>query len=473
MSHIATAPPRRRSIRLGITIGVAAVAAMLASACGGGESADQTTTTVSPTTTPPENRAPVTLEFWSSFTDQTSVDGFKPIVERCQKDNPWLTINYVAKDQMKEAVTAAAEAGTLPDVIQADFSGGLAKLQASGAIQPLDEFATRDGLDWNEFTPGAQKLVTFDGKKWGLPLSLDTAALFYNGDVLAEAGLEPPKSFDEIAAAAEKLIKRAPDGSLERIGWVPDVGDGSSVIPIGLLFGGKLFSEDGKQVLIAEGDGWAESFRTQKKFLDLLGPPEDAARFASSLGAYDSAQNFFITGQVPLYTELSYFTTWPSRFGQGQPAEWGVVPMPGPDGIASAEEFALISSGNSFFIPAKPKAGDPEASWIAASCMATAAQEIADFEVVQGNIPANIPALEIFEQIEATKVPEYQTFIELARSPNAAVPGNSVVIEAAYDELTTLALRYRRGEIPDDQLQSEIDAMAERLQGELDLETGG
>ena len=452
---------------------VAAAVLLLAAACGGGESAEQASTTVSPTTTPPENRTPVTLEFWSSFTDQVSIDAFRPIVERCQADNPWLTINYVAKDDMTNAVTAAAEAGTLPDVIQADFAGGLAKLQASGAVLPLDDFAAREGFDWNQFTPGAQKLVTFDGRKWGLPLSLDTAALFYNGDVLESAGLEPPTSFAEIEAAAAQLISRGPDGAIERIGWVPDVGDGSSVIPTGILFGGQLFSEDGTEVLISEGDGWAESFRMQKRFLDLLGPPEDAARFAASLGAYDSAQNFFITGQVPLYTELSYFTTWPSRFGQGRPASWGVVPMPGPDGVADAEEFALIASGNSFFLPSKPAAGDAEASWIAARCMATAAQQIADFEVVQGNIPANVEALGLFETLEATKVPEYQTFIDLARSPNAVVPGNSVVIEAAYDELTTLALRFRRGEIPDDQLQAELEALDARLQDELDLETGG
>lgn len=471
MSHHPRSNSRRRGGRLAVLL--VATVSLVAAACGGGESADPAPTTVSPTTTPPENRAPVTLEFWSSFTDQVSIDAFRPILERCQTDNPWLTINYVAKDDMTNAVTAAAEAGTLPDLIQADFAGGLAKLQASGAVLPLDDFATREGFDWNQFTPGAQKLVSFDGKKWGLPLSLDTAALFYNGDVLAEAGLEPPTSFAEIEAAAQQLIRRGPDGSLERIGWVPDVGDGSSVIPIGILFGGKLFSDDGKEVLISDGDGWAESFRMQKRFLDLLGPPEDAARFAASLGAYDSAQNFFITGQVPLYTEASYFTTWPSRFGQGKPAEWGVVPMPGPDGVADAEEFSLIASGNSFFLPSKPAAGDPEASWIAASCMATAAQQIADFEVVQGNIPANVEALGLFEQIEATKVPEYQTFIDLARSPNAVVPGNSVVIEAAYDELTTLALRFRAGEVPDDQLQAELEALDARLQDELDLETGG
>ncbi len=461
--------PTRRGVRRLAAMAVAAVA--LATACSGGESAQDTSTTVAPTTVPPEQRAPVTLQFWSSFTDQVSVDAFRPIIERCQQDNPWLTIEYVAKDDMANAVTAAAEANTLPDVIQADFAGGLAKLQASGAVLALDEFANRDGFDWNQFTPGAQRLVTFDDQKWGLPLSLDTAALFYNGDVLAEAGVPVPETFADIEAAADELIQRGPDGSLQRIGWVPDVGDGSSVIPLGLLSGGKLFSEDGKEVLIGDDTTWAESFRLQKRFFERLGPPEDAARFRGSLGAYDSSQNFFITGQVPLYTELSYFTTWPSRFGEGKPADWGVVPMPSPAGTAG--EVALIASGNSFFLPARPAAGDPEASWIAARCMATAAQQIADFEVVQGNIPANVEALGIFEEIEATRVPEYQTFIDLARSPDATVPGNSVVIEAATDELVALALRYRAGQIPDDQLQAEIETLDARLQDELDLETGG
>ncbi len=449
----------------------AAVAVVPLAACGGGDSA-ASSTTIASTTTPAKDRKPVTLQLWSSFTDQVAIDAFRPILERCQKDNPWLTIEYVAKDDMANAVAAAAEAGNLPDVIQADFAGGLAKLQASGVIQPLDDFARRDGFEWDQFTPGGQKLMRFDDQYWGLPLSLDTAALFVNEDVLGPEGLAAPTTFDELRTAAEKLVKRSPDGSIERIGWVPDVGDGSFVLPAGRLFGGRIFNDDGTKVVLADGDAWADSIRFQKEFFTQLGDPADVARFASSLGSYDSSENFFITGQVPLYTEASYFVTWPSRFGKGKPENWSVVPMPGPKGVADADKFALIASGNGFFVPTEPKAGDPEASWVAASCMATAAEQIAEFEVAQGNIPANIEALDLFEQAESTRIPEYKTFIDLARSPNPSVPDNAVIVETASDAIVELALKYRRGEIPDDQLESELSALQDRLQDELDLERG-
>lgn len=456
---------------LGLSLAAALVAGT--AACGGGGGSTSTTGKVSKTTVDPADRAPVTLEVWSSFTDQKAVDAFRPILDRCEQDNPWLTLEYVAKDDMSNAVAAAAEAGKLPDVVQADFAGGLAKLQATGVVLPLDEFATRDGFDWDQFTPAGQKLMSFDGQYWGLPLSLDTAGLYVNNDVLRANGVEQaPTSFAELEAAAKKLVRRNADGSLSGIGWVPDVGDGSFVLPAGRLFGGRIFNDDGTKVVLTKGDAWAKSLRFQKKFSELLGDPADVTRFASSLGSYDSSENFFLTGQVPLYTEASYFVTWPGRFGKGRPADWEVVPMPGPDGQADADKVALVASGNGFFVPSKPKAGDTEASWLAASCMATAAQEIADFEVVQGNVPANVEALSLFEKVEAARIPAYQTFIDLARSTNPSVPDNAVIVETASDAIVELALKYRRGEIPDSQLEDEIAALQDRLQDELDLERG-
>ncbi len=173
---------------------------------------------------------------------------------------------------------------------------------------------------------------------------------------------------------------------------------------------------------------------------------------------------------MPLYLEASYYVTWPERFGNGQPANWSVVPFPAPDGLANGEEVAIIGSGNAFYVPAK--ATDPEASWIAASCLSTAAQQIADFEVVVGNIPANLAALDIFEEIEKTRIPEYETFINLARSPNPVVPNSSVIIETATDEMTALILAFRRGDIADDQLEAELEALQARLSDELALEAG-
>ena len=456
---------KSRNIRLVVIV---AALAVVSAACGGGES-ESSSTTIAQTTIPAEQRQPATLTLWSTFGDTEVVEAFQPIIDKCEADNPWLTIDYVAKDGMATAFAAAAEAGDVPDIIQADFSGGLAKLEAAGAVYPIDEFASRDNFDWDQFVPGSVKLVTFNGKKWGIPLSVDTAGLFFNQDTLDEAGLEVPTSFEELSAAAEALLVQNPDGSIERIGWVPDVGDGSFAVPTGLLFGAKLFSEDGTQVTVNTQE-WIDALNWQRSFYEPFGDYENFARFVGGFGSYDSAQNFFITGQVPLYLESSYFTTWPERFGNGQPANWGVAPFPGPDGVTDAGELAIIGSGNAFYVPAK--ATDPEASWIAASCMATATQQIADFEVVVGNIPANKAALDIFETVEVARIPAYKTFIDLAKSSNAVVPNSAVIIETAYDQMTALALAYRRGDFSEAELPQQLADLQARLEDELALELG-
>jgi len=451
---------------------IAATVAMTFAAGACSDSNDSSVPKVSKTTIPPEDRKPTTLTLWSSFGDTETIDAFKPMLDRCHKENPWLTIKYVGKDEIDTALPAAAEAGKVPDVIQADLSGGLAALEAADIVLPLDEYADRDGLDWSTFTPGSEKLVTFNDKHWAIPFSVDTAALFYNQDALDEARIDkPPATFDELKDAAEKLVERKPDGSIERIGWVPDVGDGSFAMGMGLLFGGTTFSQDGKKVTLTETDAWKKSFVWQKQFYDLLAPKDKLTRFFDSLGSYDSSENFFITGQVPLYLEASYFVTWPERFGGGKPERWGVTPMPGPEGVADAEDFSIIASGNFFLIPTKAK--DPDASWIAARCMASAAKEIAEFQEFNGNIPALVGALDLFEESVVKKTPAFETFIDLARSPKAVVPASGVIINTLTDEVTQLALDFRDGKIAEDDLDGELADLESRLQDELDLELGG
>ena len=450
---------RRRLLAAGAAV------ALLAAACGGDDEASDTT--IAATTVPPEDREPATVTLWSSFTDPETIEKFQPLIDRCQTDNEWLTIEYVAKDDMSTALAAASEANEVPDLVQADFTGGLAKIQATGVISPVDEFIERDGFDWDQFVPGGQKLVTFNGKRWGIPFSVDTVALFYNQDILDEAGLEVPTTWDDLLAAAEALIERDDDGNLTRLGFVPDVGDGSYVTSSALAYGGAAFSDDGTEVLVGDGDAWATMLRDQQKFYDIVGN-DDLTEFAAGFGSYDSSENFFITGEVPLYFEGSYFVTWPGRFGEGKPANWGVVPLPAPDG--SPEGVSMVASGNSFFIPAE--ATDREASWVAASCMATAAQEIATLQEFNGNIPSNIAALDIFEADQVAKIPQFQAFVDIARSPDALVQSNGVIAETASDQIVQLALEFRRGNIADEDLESELADLDGRLQDELDLELG-
>lgn len=466
-------------------IALGLVLALAGAACGG-DSDDTTEGTDAPSatdgpdgtgspssgTSEPRVFEPTTLTLWSSFSDQGSTDAFQGIIDRCEADNPWMTIEYVGKDDMETALPAAVEAGAPPDLVQADFSGSLAQVAAGELAVTVDDLMARDGISWDLFVAGGKRLVEFDGKHHGVPFSLDPAALFYNQDSLDEVGIaSPPATTEELLAAAKALLVVDGSGAIERVGFVPDVGDGSYALFLTQMFGASMFSADGSEVLLADtADAWLEAAKWQKQFFDLL-DPDEFQRWAAGLGSYDSADNFFIAGQLPLYFEGSYFVTWPDRFGGGKPENWGVVPLPGPNGPADAATQSIIASGNMFAIPRG--VADVDASWEAVKCLSTASEEISAFEQFVGNIPVNVAALDLYESAVVPTLPEMQTFIDLVRSPAAELPPSSLVRGALSDELSILIIQYRSGFLSDDDLRASLDDLDSRYQDELDLELGG
>ena len=462
-----------------------AAVSLVVAACSGGDGGSSATTvadTAPPATEPAPDTSsvettaaptfePTTLTLWSSFSDQESSDAFQKMIDACEAANPWMTIEYVGKDEMSTALPAAIEAGSPPDLVQADFSGELAQIAAGDLSVAVDDLMARDGISWDAFVAGGKRLVEFNGKHYGVPFSLDPAALFYNQDSLTEVGIaSAPATTEELLAAAKALLKVGSDGTIERVGFVPDV-DGSYGLFLTRMFGAKEFSEDGTQVLVGDtADQWVSALQWQKQFYDLV-DPDAFQRWADGLGSYDSADNFFITGQLPLYFEGSYFVTWPDRFGGGKPENWGVVPLPGPDGPADASKQSLIASGNWFSIPRGVK--NVDASWEAVKCLATDAPEISTFEQFVGNIPAHVATLDLYEAAVVPKQPGMKTFIDLVRSPGAQVPPSALVRGGLGDELSTLINEYRRGDMSDDDLRSALNDLDSRYQEELDTELGG
>ena len=89
-----------------IRAAIVAVAMVLtAAACGGGS--ETTSTTIAETTIPAAEREPATLTLWSSFGDTVQIEAFQPMIDTCEAQNPWLTIDYVARDGMATAFAAA------------------------------------------------------------------------------------------------------------------------------------------------------------------------------------------------------------------------------------------------------------------------------------------------------------------------------------------------------------------------------
>ncbi|MGA5757676.1 sugar ABC transporter substrate-binding protein [Nonomuraea bangladeshensis] len=104
------------------------------------------------------------------------------------------TDGYVAK------VLQQASARTLPDALMLD-NGDVQQLAAAGALAPVQDL----GLSAAGFAEGAVQAATYDGKVYALQPVANTIGLFYNEQALAKAGVTPPKTWDELRAAARKL----------------------------------------------------------------------------------------------------------------------------------------------------------------------------------------------------------------------------------------------------------------------------
>jgi multiple sugar transport system substrate-binding protein len=75
------------------------------------------------------------------------------------------------------------------------------QIAEAGALAPLGDF----GLNADGYAPGPVSAATYDGQLYGLQPGANTLAIFYNKDVLAKAGVQPPKTWAELKTAAKKL----------------------------------------------------------------------------------------------------------------------------------------------------------------------------------------------------------------------------------------------------------------------------
>jgi multiple sugar transport system substrate-binding protein len=99
-----------------------------------------------------------------------------------------------------QKVLQQASSKTLPDLLMLD-NPDLQQIAQTGALAPLDTF----GIKADGFAKGVVDASTYQGKLYGLQPNTNTIALFYNKDVLAKAGVTPPKTWDELRTTAKKL----------------------------------------------------------------------------------------------------------------------------------------------------------------------------------------------------------------------------------------------------------------------------
>lgn len=126
---------------------------------------------------------------------------YDPVYKQCAKTvGAQVKINHVAGAGLISKVLQQASSRTLPDVLMLD-NPDVQQIAASGALSDLGDY----GLDADDDVPGVKGANTYEGKLYGLQPVTNSIALYYNKKLLADAGVQPPKTWDELKAAAKKL----------------------------------------------------------------------------------------------------------------------------------------------------------------------------------------------------------------------------------------------------------------------------
>ena len=153
--------------------------------------------------------AQTTITYWQ-YDYATRVDAMNQLIEQFEAENPDIIVEQETfpYDAYPARVAAALSAGEGPDVVQL-FYGWLPAWAPAGYVEPLPA----EHFDADEIAANFAPLVDaakYRGEYYGLPTAVRSLALFYNADMLAEAGYDaPPATWDEFIEIAQALTERS------------------------------------------------------------------------------------------------------------------------------------------------------------------------------------------------------------------------------------------------------------------------
>ncbi len=276
------------------------------------------------------HQAKATLTMWGIYDDQNAMN---PAFQNFKTIYPNVTINYRQftdpRDYYSTLLNALAS-GTGPDVFEIRNTD-TAKYVNKLVPAPQTSFTL---LQMKQLFP---QTVTQDfyyqNNVWGLPVSIDTLALFYNRNLFDQAGLPLPgtwQSWQDFVDTVPKLVKKDAQGNITQAGAA--IGGDDTTIPTGSDLLGLLMLQNGSRI----GTPGAPSFTGDLGVQALNFYTQFSSPASSDYTWNDSMQNardLFGQGKVAML--FDYASSIPQIKARNPYLNFEIAPVPQPKNVAT------------------------------------------------------------------------------------------------------------------------------------------
>ncbi|WP_090097526.1 extracellular solute-binding protein [Lentzea jiangxiensis] len=281
---------------------------------------------------------------------------FKKIAEDCATKGGYkVKVETQAFDGALNNYKTAAQGGQGPDVFRSEVAW-VPQLAKLGLVEDLSD--TDLAKDTSDFLEAALGSTKYEGKSYAVPQVTDSLALLYNKKKLADAGVEPPKTWDELKAAAAKL-------GGEKAFFLNN--DAYYALPFIYGEGGDLVDASAKKIVVNSPQN-VKALETAKGLLDA----KAATTALDATNSYSNMQAAFSSGEAAMvingpwavadYLKGAAFT---------DKANLGIAPVPGP----SAGKGSAPVGGHDYVVRKATKAKQSSIKFI--QCMASVESQAA------------------------------------------------------------------------------------------------
>lgn len=304
----------------------------------------------------PAEEVEISVLSWTSVIDYRK-EGWAKMIAAFEAANPDIKVRDIGvpDSEALKQLTTMILGNNAPDVSHV-FGGWIPQLVAMGALAPINEYVSVEELA--KYPKISMDAVTFDGEVTGLPFYPGPIMMFYNRNLMEQAGLnpdQPPKTWPELTDAIEKICAlKGPDGQNiygAGLRTIKTANTGHWAIPVIWGHGGSLVDQDGKITLTDPGTKAAmEWYRDLTK-----------KGCVPEVASHSDTRNLFAQGQAGFIFEGPWGKGIATNLSGGKlkvaaDGDVWASPMPaGPDG-----QVRMMANDNSFVVLKQSK--HPEAA---------------------------------------------------------------------------------------------------------------